>query len=381
MIFNVQFMETGYLINAHKTDWLQDKQLDQLQVLLTRYALRAFPAVSPKDIENTRDEDYFIRHARSLLVACCWVANPEYDLQQPALSAAFSAGDFTRNRTQTASSIACKAASKVFVLKDKDEAKRTVFNAIENLPHPNFFEQAQWDLDEIGAEVERLTIYRNPLWTTSPEHFNPDENLSRPKDIKMRNRFTFWQEWFQGFRDGKPLDWNLQLQVALIEDAIWDAGPEAVAKEIERIRAKFDLEQEVKQLKGQLLSMQQTTATPQIGDNGGPPLNDPEDIAFQTDLSQTWQQVEKLEDEIDSPTPSTDKLNALAAWFQAFFIRATKYLGAKADIIITKGCEAIGTTGTKALIAYFTVAAAAQNETVHSLPKAILDFIKSLAGG
>ena len=177
------------------------------------------------------------------------------------------------------------------------------------------------------------------------------------------------------------MDWDLQLQVALIADEFWDAGPEAVAKETERIRVKFDLEQEVKFLKEQLISLKQVTTTSQIGDNGGPPLNDPDDVTFQTDLSQIWRRVEELENEIDNSTPSTDKLNALAASFQIFFVRAAKYLGAKADIIINKGCETIGATGTKALIAYFTVAAAAQNEAVHSLPKAILNFLKSLAGG
>ncbi len=49
----------------------------------------------------------------------------------------------------------------------------------------------------------------------------------------------FWREWYQGFLDGKPMDWELQRRVALIEDAIWESGPEAVAEEIERIRAEF----------------------------------------------------------------------------------------------------------------------------------------------
>ncbi|WP_374015565.1 hypothetical protein [Phaeobacter sp. A36a-5a] len=48
-----------------------------------------------------------------------------------------------------------------------------------------------------------------------------------------------WREWYKGFLDGKPLDWDLQRRVALIDDAIWDAGPEAVAAEIERIKAEF----------------------------------------------------------------------------------------------------------------------------------------------
>lgn len=53
---------------------------------------------------------------------------------------------------------------------------------------------------------------------------------------------SFWRDWYQGFLDGKPLDWELQRRVALIDDAIWEAGPEAVANEIERIQAEMLVE-------------------------------------------------------------------------------------------------------------------------------------------
>ncbi len=50
---------------------------------------------------------------------------------------------------------------------------------------------------------------------------------------------VFWREWYQGFLDGKPRHWELQRRVALIDDAIWEAGPEAVAEEIDRIKEDF----------------------------------------------------------------------------------------------------------------------------------------------
>ncbi|MFV1602200.1 MULTISPECIES: hypothetical protein [unclassified Phaeobacter] len=56
---------------------------------------------------------------------------------------------------------------------------------------------------------------------------------------KKHSHWLFWRDWYQGFLDGKPLDWELQRRVALIDDTFWDAGPEAVAAEIERIRAEF----------------------------------------------------------------------------------------------------------------------------------------------
>ncbi len=47
--------------------------------------------------------------------------------------------------------------------------------------------------------------------------------------------WTFWKRWYRGTLEGKPLDRDLQLQVALMEDAVWDAGPKAVAEQIARI--------------------------------------------------------------------------------------------------------------------------------------------------
>lgn len=55
--------------------------------------------------------------------------------------------------------------------------------------------------------------------------------------------WRFWRRWYQGFLDGKPLDWELQRSVALIDNAIWEAGPKAVAAEILEIEAEWVAEQ------------------------------------------------------------------------------------------------------------------------------------------
>ncbi len=52
----------------------------------------------------------------------------------------------------------------------------------------------------------------------------------------------FWRDWYQGFLDGKPLDWELQRRVALIPDADWEKGPAHIAEKIEEIRREYDAE-------------------------------------------------------------------------------------------------------------------------------------------
>ena len=60
--------------------------------------------------------------------------------------------------------------------------------------------------------------------------------------------WAFWREWYQGFLDGKPLDWELQKEIALIPDADWDKGPERIAELIEEIRARFELRKRIAEL-------------------------------------------------------------------------------------------------------------------------------------
>lgn len=52
--------------------------------------------------------------------------------------------------------------------------------------------------------------------------------------------WSFWREWYQGFLDGSPMDWELQRRVAMIPDADWEKGPEHIARVIEDIRKDFD---------------------------------------------------------------------------------------------------------------------------------------------
>jgi hypothetical protein len=59
--------------------------------------------------------------------------------------------------------------------------------------------------------------------------------LGKSKD----SPWSFWTRWYAAAMAGDPLPWELQEMVALIPNEIWEAGPEAVAKEIARIEAEY----------------------------------------------------------------------------------------------------------------------------------------------
>lgn len=51
--------------------------------------------------------------------------------------------------------------------------------------------------------------------------------------------WSFWARWWGGAKNGTPLDWDLQTEVARIEDEEWEQGPEHIAGVIAGIEAEF----------------------------------------------------------------------------------------------------------------------------------------------
>ncbi|KIC35447.1 hypothetical protein [Leisingera sp. ANG-M7] len=82
-------------------------------------------------------------------------------------------------------------------------------------------------------------VFSAPLSTFRSQSLRADfEHLFGTK-AGSNQTWIFWRDWYLGFLKGSPLGWGLQCQVASIDEKVWDAGPEAVAAEIERIRAEF----------------------------------------------------------------------------------------------------------------------------------------------
>ncbi len=362
-------------MNSHKTDSLQKLPQEELQLLLVRYTLRAFPAVNPDTSAKSFDEVFFLRHARTLLAMCCFVTESSPEIRRAAQHAASSAREYEPFKLQTATSIAIKSAADALLLKDAKKKKQKAIKTIELIPFSDFHAQAQRDLDTIRKTSTSVIIFDRPLWTHPVEIMDPYQPLPFPDLEEVVLQLGFWQDWYKGFLDGKPLDWELQRRVALIDDAIWEAGPEAVAKEIECIRAKFELEQEIAALKEQLSAQQQiSTRNPQIGDNGGPPLDGPAAKAFKKDLVLIWSDIEELESELSKPEPSPPVLKRIAQSFSEIALRIAAYCGTTLDTIVKEGAKTIG-KGAGGLI----VAEYVKPGTVEAVAKAIGKYLSTHA--
>lgn len=87
--------------------------------------------------------------------------------------------------------------------------------------------------DGTGFAISSEELYLSPLWKTAPLHI---QHFAVPQP---KTPWKFWEEWHRAFWESKPLSSSLQSEVARIADPIWEAGPGAVAAEIERIKAEM----------------------------------------------------------------------------------------------------------------------------------------------
>ncbi|MCV2888572.1 hypothetical protein [Ruegeria aquimaris] len=230
------------------------------------------------------------------------------------------------------------------------------------------------------APNETHQLFATSLWPSGA----PDVLANAIRNFENSSPGTpwaFWAKWYRGMLDGKPLDWELQRRVALIDDAIWEAGAEAVAQEIERIEQLFDLEREIAALKNMLPLRSALSSTSLIGDNGGPPLDDGVQRAVRDDFVLVWDQIEDLEAEIAKPEPSPGRLKAIAKTLWDISVRIATYCGGKIDLALTEASKEAGKVVVKWGAPIVIASLASQNEGIQQVFKAIGAFVKTLPPG
>jgi len=159
---------------------------------------------------------------------------------------------------------------------------------------------------------------------------------------------SFWREWYQSLLDGDPLDWRLQRRVALIDDAIWKAGTEAVAAEIEKIRIIFDLEKRIADLETDL--RRATSDRHGIGGNNPPEMLDDAPIA--KELVIVWQPLKDLSKEISNGYPDSSRLQILIERLGSALKTGFAWCQKKGDLIVDTAIKwAVPAGGT----GYFTL--------------------------
>jgi hypothetical protein len=78
-----------------------------------------------------------------------------------------------------------------------------------------------------------------PLWPVPPpESFTQADTRARAIWAREPDTWAFWLRWWDGMLAGRPLDWDLQQDVALIPDDDWQKGPAHIAAIIRDIELR-----------------------------------------------------------------------------------------------------------------------------------------------
>ena len=218
--------------------WLKKQDRETCKKIATRAALRVFPVAAHYPKNNLA-----LLTARALLISGVAATTPTLKIISAidaARAAAFAAADAAL--AARAAALAARAAlavgdtayAAVDAASAAADAARAAVDAASAADAAARAARAA-DTAYADTEIPSEQLFQTPLWHGKPP---PDWKLSG-ENLLGTSAFAFWEEWYQGFLDGKPMDWDLQREVALIPDEDWKKGAEHIARLIEEIRARF----------------------------------------------------------------------------------------------------------------------------------------------
>ncbi|MGH1467209.1 MAG: hypothetical protein ACRBBQ_17815 [Cognatishimia sp.] len=197
------------------------------------------------------------------------------------------------------------------------------------------YHQADWDAKYL--ENNRTTqLFQQPLWLSGSMPATLATSYDKLAEYcSSQNQLwgdfpNFFLEWYAGMLNGKPMHWEFQRRVALIDEAIWKAGLEAVADEIEKIRAKFDLEKRVEELEAEL----RRAAANRHGIGGNMPPEPLHDAPIAQGLVIVWQPLEHLKDEVAKDDPDPTRLQKIIEALVRALKKGFAWCLKKGDLIV-----------------------------------------------
>jgi hypothetical protein len=204
-----------------------------------RATSRIFPLVVAAPRNGSSNDHERLLAFRSLLISGVVAALGNGDLAE----AGYSASSALNRATGLAASQAAVAALARTVLAAGDPASAfdgpvsAAAQALEGFIGANveeFWSEVRFDALLIDSGSGPLL---RPLWSsTLPEWFGSPNSVAQSFwKTSDPETWSFWLRWWEGVLSGNQLDWDLQKEVALIPDAIWQQGPVAVAAAIRQI--------------------------------------------------------------------------------------------------------------------------------------------------
>lgn len=344
--------------NSHNSVNVADKeQLQFDSFIAARSALRVFPfqlMLPPQNIDQVRvDVDiskvvFFT--GRAVLLSTVKAVFPQFEIvSQLELDEIIESIEISRIGYSTGrwTTYAAEAAKHTFYLakspvsREHSNASSSAGIAASELDLANGISDAEIAMESATSTDTALSfeqLLQTPLWhdLDIPNWLAPfEETIDRNYP-----RGTFWREWYQGFLEGTPLDWELQRRVAEIPDEDWEQGPEHIAKLIEEIRARFELEKRIEALEAEKLVWDERARLGTGGNNPPEPLED--DRIIQEII---WAPIEDLKAETQSEAPDKSRIHAAISKLGAALMAIGNWPFEKLDKAADEFAKSLGKWG------------------------------------
>ncbi|MBL8562291.1 MAG: hypothetical protein JNN06_08430 [Gemmobacter sp.] len=345
--------------------WLNTRSREEALLIEQRAALRIFPLCAQEMAMSQSDKPDLnltvaLRCYLTAGVACRIASTRVADAASRACSATVRAFGFAATSYHAragAFPAFGAAASLAFAADDARTASLSSFksNAFafavsaakswDDSSYASFLSDAEKDVALLESKGDPLSA---PLWHFVPPVFV--QELEK-KALQTLTRETgdpnsFWHRWWRGAVSGQWLDWNLQRDIALLPDDIWQEGPKAVLAAIAEIEARHDLLRQVTDLRQQVEALRGAVLAPGAaiahrGHNHPPELVDlpAELVAHTVPLLRPLQQAEV---ELAKHQPDKTVLRRLAGALASFADAVLRYCGKTADSILQEAAKSVG---------------------------------------
>ncbi len=235
--------------------WLGTRpRVDAITITL-RAALRVFPIWGKSETLgplNHGDLSRLLKLRRLLKMSVVSeypssvLANADYGtatvriLSDFAAAYADCAAEYAYNESYSKAQIIARTSNSDGAIADAYDAAGYAHGHASREGYAAFWREIEFDVQVLEAQTGLQNL---PLWTIDQSDWFSEQEAVTLAGMAQDygNQTKFWHRWLSTFKSGSLMNWDLQRDVALIEDAVWDDA-ENLAREIAEIEARYALE-------------------------------------------------------------------------------------------------------------------------------------------